>query len=301
MSTHNRAQVVDERFIKHVKESRFPTPRVMLEPEDVGLTRYEVVDLFESQIMCRQLDLAARWLKARGDSFYTIGSAGHEANAAVAYAFRVDDNAFLHYRSGGFFTQRAKMRDGATPLYDVMLSLVASAEDPISEGRHKVFGSKALAIPPQTSTIASHLPKAVGAALSVRRSVDLDLDNGTPADSVVICSFGDASLNHATALSGINTAIWCHYQKIPMPIVFVCEDNGIGISVPTPQGWVESSMSSRAGIKYFKCDGRSLVDVYRAANEAATFTRKFRRPAFLHMKTVRLLGHAGSGSTRTLR
>ena len=49
----------------------------------------------------------------------------------------------------------------------MLLSFAASAEDPISGGRHKVIGSKPLFIPPQTSTIASHLPKAVGAAFSI--------------------------------------------------------------------------------------------------------------------------------------
>ena len=45
-----------------------------------------------------------------------------------------------------------------------------SAEDPISGGRHKVWGSRALWVPPQTSTIASHLPKATGTAFSLARA-----------------------------------------------------------------------------------------------------------------------------------
>ena len=49
----------------------------------------------------------------------------------------------------------------------MLLSFAASAEDPISGGRHKVLGSKSLNIPPQTSTIASHLPKAMGAAFAI--------------------------------------------------------------------------------------------------------------------------------------
>src|SRR3546814_7334359 len=50
------------------------------------------------------------------------------------------------------------------PNWDMLLSFAASSEDPISGGRHKVIGSRPLAIPPQTSTIASHLPKAVRSA-----------------------------------------------------------------------------------------------------------------------------------------
>ena len=83
--------------------------------------------------------------------------------------------AFLHYRSAPFFIERSKQLPGTTPIYDMALSFMASSEDPISGGRHKVIGSKKLNIPPQTSTIASHLPKAVGTAFSIDRAKDLNI------------------------------------------------------------------------------------------------------------------------------
>jgi len=75
--------------------------------------------------------------------------------------------AFLHYRDAAFCIQRRKMVDGSSPLYDMILSFAASSEDPVSGGRHKVLGGADIYVPPQTSTIASHLPKAVGAAHSL--------------------------------------------------------------------------------------------------------------------------------------
>src|SRR3546814_18238617 len=112
------------------------------------------------------MDRLSRHLQARGEGFYTIGSSGHEGNAAVAAALRVTDMAFLHYRSNAFQFQRARQLPGQTPTWDMLLSFAASAEDPISGGRHKGIGSTRLAIPPQTSTIPSHLPQPVGAAFS---------------------------------------------------------------------------------------------------------------------------------------
>jgi hypothetical protein len=76
--------------------------------------------------------------------------------------------AFLHYRDAAFQIARAGQVPGQNPAWDMLLSFASSSEDPISGGRHKVLGSRALMIPPQTSTIASHLPKAVGAAYSTR-------------------------------------------------------------------------------------------------------------------------------------
>jgi 2-oxoisovalerate dehydrogenase E1 component len=60
-------------------------------------------------------------------------------------------------------------------LYDMALSFMASSDDPISGGRHKVIGSKKLNVPPQTSTIASHIPKAVGTAFGIDRARDLKI------------------------------------------------------------------------------------------------------------------------------
>ena len=70
--------------------------------------------------------------------------------AAVASALRPTDMAFLHYRDGAFQCMRSAQVAGTTPIRDILLSFATSTEDPMSGGRHKVLGSKALAIPPQT-------------------------------------------------------------------------------------------------------------------------------------------------------
>lgn len=292
---YNRAEVIDENFQKFVKDSLYPSARSQTGLIDSGLTASEFMDLFESQIMSRQMDLRARILKNQNECFYTIGSSGHETNAVWGKAFRATDMAFVHYRSCAMMIQRAKQLPGSTTLYDTMLSFVASSEDPIAGGRHKVFGSYPLMVPPQTSTIASHLPKAVGAALSIGRAKDLKIPDAVmPNDAVVFCTFGDASANHSTAVGAINSALWVAHQNIPLPIVFICEDNGIGISTATPNQWLESQYSNRSGLHYISCDGLSLCDTYLAAKEAAQYARVYKKPVFLHMKTVRLLGHAGS-------
>ena len=259
-----------------------------------GLSPQVGLDVFDAQLGSRHLDLAARWLRSRGKGFYTIGSAGHESNAAVAAALRPTDPALLHYRSGGFFLARAKQVSGSDPLRDVLLGLVAATDEPISGGRHKVFGRHDLAVIPQTSTIASHLPRALGVAFSIFRARKLGVESPWPADALAVCSFGDASANHSTAVGAINAAMHTAYQGVPMPLLFVCEDNGIGISVKTPRGWVARTYGNRDGLEYFSADGTDLPSVYATAAAAAEYIRAQRRPAFLHLRTVRLMGHAGS-------
>lgn len=254
----------------------------------------EALGLFDSQLRTRHLDLAARWLRGKGEGFYTIGSSGHEGNAAVAAALRPTDPALLHYRSGGFYVHRATQVPDHDAVRDVLLGLVGAASEPISGGRHKVFGHHDLAVIPQTSTIASHLPRAMGVAFSLSRASKLGVECSWPADSVVVCSFGDASANHSTAVGAINATIHASYQGLPMPLLFVCEDNGIGISVQTPKGWIETAFGQRPGLAYFQADGCDLAEAVRVSREAVHYARTHRKPAFLHLRTVRLMGHAGS-------
>ena len=289
----DRAEIVNANFLKRVQDEDLPSAG-SFSLSSSGLTSAQAVEIFESQVLSRQLDNISRKLQARGEGFYTIGSSGHEGNAAISAAFRLDDMAFLHYRDAAFFIQRSKKLPGQTPLWDMLLSFTTSSEDPISGGRHKVLGSKELFIPPQTSTIASHLPKAVGAAYSVGLNRRLNNEGVLPKDAVIYCSFGDASLNHSTSQGAFNTAGWASYQNVPLPLVFVCEDNGIGISTPTPGRWVQASMEARPGIRYFSCNGLNLFDTYAAAREVEAYVRKHRKPAFLHMACVRLFGHAGA-------
>jgi 2-oxoisovalerate dehydrogenase E1 component len=109
-----------------------------------------------------------------------------------------------------------------------------------------------------------------------------------------MCSFGDASANHSTAQGAFNAAGWTAWQGIPLPLLFVCEDNGIGISTKTPKGWIEASFRARPGLEYFSADGLDLYDAFRATTEAADFVRTRRKPAVLHLRTIRLYGHAGA-------
>ncbi|GAB3812315.1 transketolase C-terminal domain-containing protein [Micromonospora zhanjiangensis] len=486
-------QDLDERFREAVAGLVASTTR---RPADgpvrdgTTLTGARARALFDAQLTSRHLDLAARWLRSFGEGYYTIGSSGHEGNAAVAAALAATDPALLHYRSGGFYCARAaqaaqpppgpdsdpaagsgssagsglsvdsEIRAGsgaAEPISptgpggpvghgdpthlddpaghavpnrpavpggtadpdrpadqagssepavpgapggsagvperidgpgepgaagagppanssesagvgvptddpggragapdvpgegpdldgagvaaepaevdpaperaglaalgaaarDVLRGIVASAEEPIAGGRHKVFGNADLAVIPTTSTVASHLPRAVGIGFAIERQRRLTgapaptAGGGSappatgpspwPADAIVVCSFGDASVNHASATAALNTAGWCDHTGLRVPVLFVCEDNGLGISVRSPAGWVAAALRARPGLRYFAADGCDLAETYDVATEAAAWVRRHRRPAVLHLTTVRLMGHAGADAEQAYR
>ena len=283
---------VDDNFTASVREMQ--PPARPLERLSASLSPEQAIELFESQVYSRQLDFVALSLRKRGAGFYTIGSCGHEGNAAVAEAMRPTDPALLHYRSGAFFVHRAKQMGYANAVLDVLLGMTASRDEPIAGGRHKVFGNAQLHIPPQTSTIGSHLPKAVGMAFHLKRAARLGLTSGVPGDAVIMCSFGDASANHSTATGAINASCYIAHQGLPLPVLFVCEDNGLGISVKTAPGWIAQNFRAKPGLEYFAVDGCDLLAATEVAREAVDYVRSSRRPAFLHLSVVRPLGHAGS-------
>ena len=287
----DRVTIVHENFVRRVAAGDFPQGK----PASGPLAAELAISIYRNACLTRAMDRESRRMQAAGQGYYSIGPSGHEGMAAVAAALRPSDMAFRHYRDAAFQLQRAGQVPGQTAAWDMLLSYACSSEDPISGGRHKVLGSKALNIPPQTSTIASHLPKAVGAAYSLGLARRNPPEHKVLADDgIVLCSFGDASVNHSTAQGAFNTAGWTSYQSIPLPLLFVCEDNGIGISTKTPRGWVRASFEHRPGLEYFACDGLDIFETYRMAQEAAHYVRTRRKPAFLHMRTIRLYGHAGA-------
>jgi 2-oxoisovalerate dehydrogenase E1 component len=299
----NRAEICDVNFTEFVQgwEGRADAKPAPDEPilDGSALDARGFGELFESQLISRHLDLMARVLRVQNKVFYTIGSSGHEGNAMVARLTRHTDPAFLHYRSGGFMAERFRKlprTEGRKldPIMDSALSFAASKDDPASGGRHKVWGSKPLWVLPQTSTIASHLPKAFGTAVAIEQAKRIGHPLPVPDDSIVVCSFGDASSNHATAQTAFNAAAWTAYQKLPAPVLFVCEDNGIGISVKTPDGWVGRNFRDRADLDYFHADGLDLARGYGDVQRAVEHCRRTRRPTFLHLRTTRIMGHAGT-------
>jgi 2-oxoisovalerate dehydrogenase E1 component len=309
MSEHPPEEALDQHFLEQARALGAATSVPRTHPADPAapvrpdswLSGALALALFDAQLGSRHLDLAARYLQAAGHGFYTIGSSGHEANAAVAAAVRPTDPALLHYRSGAFYLARATQVPGSDPLRDVVLGLVTAADEPIAGGRHKVFGHAGLAVIPQTSTIASHLPRAIGVAFAIDRARKLGVTSWWPGDAIAVTSFGDASANHSTATGAINAACHAAYQGLPMPVLFVCEDNGLGISVRTPAGWIAATYSSRPPMRYFFADGTDLAACYEAALAAAAYVRAKRAPAFLHLNVVRLMAHAGSDAEVSYR
>jgi len=284
---------LEQRLLEWLREAKSDATRPATDAATPDIDAESALAIWRAQLMSRAIDLAARRLRADGVGYYTIASAGHEQNAVLGHLLATDDPCLLHYRSGALVIARALRAGHIGILRDILLSLRASELDPTARGRHKVWGSRPLWIVPQTSTIASHLPKAVGLAFGLSRMRRAGLTPPVDERAIVVCSFGDASTNHASALSGLHAARYAHRRGHAVPILFVCEDNGLGISERAPVGFIRDTMSGQSGLAYLRAEG-SLDAVHRTCKQAISLCRRTRAPVFLHLDTVRLGGHAGS-------
>lgn len=130
--------------------------------------------------------------------------------------------------------------------------------------------------------VGAHLPIAGGAALSATIK---------KTSEVVVCFFGDGAACEGEFFETLNlAALW------KVPLVFVCENNGIAISVPSEKMQATPDIADRArgvGIDPFIVDGNDVVAVRDAMTKAVAHARSGAGPAFIECKTVRWTHHSG--------
>lgn len=135
--------------------------------------------------------------------------------------------------------------------------------------------------------VGGGIPIAVGAALSAKKQ-----KNG----KVVISFFGDGANNEGAFHEALNMAsIW------KLPVVFVCENNGYGMSTSTKRSTAVENIADRAAAYNMPgviVDGNNLSDVAEAAHEAIERARRGEGPTLIENKTYRLRGHSKSDRNR---
>ncbi len=121
---------------------------------------------------------------------------------------------------------------------------------------------------------------AVGSGLAIQHK---------KTDQVCVCFFGDASTNQSTFHEALNLAsVW------KLPVIFVCENNGYGISVSQARHQAITDVSVRASaynMPGITIDGNYLFAVYEAVGEATARARKGQGPTLIECKTYRWRGH----------
>ena len=128
----------------------------------------------------------------------------------------------------------------------------------------------------------------VGAGHCLSTGVGLSIQM-RKTDQVCICFFGDASTNQGTFHESLNLAsVW------KLPVVYICENNFYGISVPQKLHQNITKISDRAvsyGIPGVTVDGNDVFAVYDAVQEAVARARAGNGPSLIECRTYRHFGH----------
>lgn len=124
---------------------------------------------------------------------------------------------------------------------------------------------------------------AVGAALTQKMK---------KTDKIVLCFFGDGASNEGSFHEALNLAsVW------KLPVIFYCENNLYGMSVPQHKAMNIKDIADRAssyGIPGYIVDGNNAIEVYTKTKEVADYVRKGNGPVLVESKTYRWLGHSKS-------
>jgi pyruvate dehydrogenase E1 component alpha subunit len=128
--------------------------------------------------------------------------------------------------------------------------------------------------------VGGGIPIAVGGALAAKMK-------GT--DQVAVSFFGDGASNEGTFHEAINlAAVW------KLPVIFVCENNGFGISVPVKESTSVENISDRChgyGIPGYTVDGNDVFAIDEVMEKAIARAKAGEGPSLIECKTYRWLGH----------
>ena len=137
--------------------------------------------------------------------------------------------------------------------------------------------------------VGGGIPIAVGAALSAKMQKQ---------DRIAVSFFGDGASNEGTFHESLNLAsVW------KLPIIFVCENNGYGISVPTWQSTSVENISERAkgyNMPGETVDGNDVEAIDAAFERALKRAKDGEGPSLIECKTYRWMGH-WTGDPQTYR
>jgi 2-oxoisovalerate dehydrogenase E1 component len=226
-------------------------------------------------------------LNRQGRVPFVVGSSGHEA-VQVASVFALDptrDWVLPYYRDMGVALA------WGIPLLDVFLATFARGADPMSGGRQlpNHWSDPSRNIFTQSSTIGTQYPHAVGIAMGLK----MRGDNG-----VVVVTGGEGSTSEGDWHEAMN---WAGIHRLPL--VFLIENNGYAISVPS-RDEVAGCIADRAAgydIPGHLIDGNDPLVVYSTMRRAVERARSGEGATLIEAETYRYYAHTSDDDDRLYR
>ena len=234
-------------------------------------------------------DRARNYLRQAKGWSYHASHAGHDGiQVAVGAAFRPNkDYLFPYYRD-----MLTCLAAGITP-YEIILNGLSKAADVASGGRHMSnhFAKIPIGIWNVSSATGNQAQHAAGLGRAVKYY---------DADSIVFCSQGESSCSEGYVFEALNGA-----SRERLPVIFVVQNNGYGISVPvaeqTANPMVSENFRGLRGLTIINCDGTNPFDAVKAVSRASDIIHSGDGPVLLHAFCERIFAHSNSDRHESYR
>lgn len=259
-----------------------------------SMSKELLVGMYKNSYLSRKLDDAEITMKKQSKAFFQISGAGHEGIlSAVAQVLRPKYDFFIPY-----YRDRALCTGLGVTAYEMLCQANGNVGDSSSYGRQMPahWGNVHLNIINKSSCTGTQFLHGVGVAeagkfLEQMAKDGVDHSHAYHSDEIVYVSCGDGTTSQGEFWEAITTA-----AVNKLPVLFVVEDNGFAISVPTsvqtPEGSISKALDNFPGLALFECDGTCPIDSYDAVKVAEKHLRAGKGPALLHAHVTRPYSHS---------
>ncbi len=248
-----------------------------------GVSPDEARLLYQRMLLARLIEEKMISRLKQGKLSKWFSGIGQEAIAVgVTSALHSDEYILPMHRNLGVFTTRE------VPL-DRLFQQIMGKPGGFTKGRDRSFhfGTKEYHIVGMISHLGPQLSVGAGIALAYRLR---------KAGKVAAAFTGEGGTSEGEFHEALNTAaVW------RLPIIFIIENNGYGLSTPTDEQFVNGRLFERAaayGMEGFRVDGNNVLEVYRQVRRIAEALRTSPRPVLIEAVTFRMRGHEEASGTK---
>lgn len=245
-------------------------------------TNDKIIDLYRELLLPRRIEERMLNLLRQNKLSKWFSGIGQEA-IAVGATSAVNERDFIlpMHRNLGVFTTRK------VPLYPLFCQLLGK-KDGFTGGRERSFhfGLMDYRIVGMISHLAAMLPVADGLALASRMKDE---------NTIALAFTGDGASSEGDFHEAINlAAIW------ELPVIFLVENNGYGLSTPVSQQFACQNLIDRAigyGIEGVQIDGNNILEVIETVKDAREKVTQKGKPVMIEAMTFRMRGHEEASGT----
>ncbi|MDB5198456.1 MAG: dehydrogenase [Chitinophagaceae bacterium] len=243
----------------------------------------ELINLYKNLLFPRMIEEKMLLLLRQGKVSKWFSGIGQEAiSVGATLALQPDEWITPLHRNLGVFTSR-KM-----PLHKLFMQWQGSKEG-YSKGRERSFhfGSKEHFICGMISHLGPQLAIADGVALAYKLKKQ---------DKVSLAFTGEGGTSEGDFHEALNVAaVW------DLPVIFIIENNGYGLSTPTSEQYRCEKLIDKAkgyGMEGVQIDGNNILEVYDTIKGVREYCIKNQKPYLIECMTFRMRGHEEASGTK---